>query len=71
MVHFLMHSSFGGMHYSLDEPRIVKCVLKSRSFVGPFKQITDEKGVDLSHIDRRLHDVVGDSWRVGPCEYSA
>ena len=51
----LSFTSFRGAPYSLDEPSIVKCVLKSRSSVGPIMQIADKLGVDLSYIDGRLH----------------
>jgi len=67
----LAHSSFGGTPYSLDKAGIVECVTKSRRSVCPLIQIAGKLSVDLPHIDRRLHDVVGDSWRVGFCECGA
>ena len=57
-------ASFGGAPYSLDEPSTVKCVLESRSSVGPFMQIADKLGVDLSNIDCRLHGPARDRGRV-------
>jgi hypothetical protein len=57
-------ASFGGAPYSLDEPSTVKCVLESRSSVGPFVQIADELGVDLSYVDCRLHGPARDHGRV-------
>ena len=67
----LAHSSFGGTPYSLDKAGIVECLTKSRRSVCPLIQVADELRVDLPHIDCRLHDIVGDSWRVGFCECSA
>ena len=57
-------ASFGGAPHSLDEPSIVKCVLESRSSVGPFTQIADKLGVDLSYIDCRLDGPARDRGRV-------
>ena len=57
-------ASFGGAPYSLDEPSTVKCVLESRSSVGPFTQIADKLSVDLSYIDCRLHGPGRDRGRV-------
>ena len=57
------------MHYSLDEAGVVKCVLESRRFVGPFMQVADELGVDLSYIDR-LHGT-GNCGRVRLGEWDA
>src|SRR6478672_2075593 len=57
-------ASFGGAPHSLDELSIVKCVLKSRSSVGPIMQIADKLGVDLAHIDCRLHGPARDRGRV-------
>jgi hypothetical protein len=57
-------ASFGGAPHGLDEPSIVKCVSEPRSFVGPFMQIADKLGVDLSYIDCRLHGPARDRGRV-------
>ena len=43
-------TSFTGAPHSLDESRVVKCVVTAGCSVGALTQITDQMSVDLSHV---------------------
>jgi hypothetical protein len=56
---------FHSAHYSLDQTRILNCVVKAGYAVGPGTVIPDKMSIDLSHVDGGSHETAGGRGFVG------
>lgn len=64
-------TSFGRAHDSVDETSVVKGVVQPWRLVGPFTYVAGKLGIDLAHIDGRVHGFDGDDGPIGLIERDA
>jgi hypothetical protein len=62
---FLPLAQVGGARDSLDQTRVVNCVLKAGCAAGARMHIADKMSVDLPHVDRRAHEPTRDRGLLG------